>query len=319
MDIAKVRNKINKFKYKNKIRRYYIEKYNNGKTYGAFIIDKIFLNILSLVILIGLINYLSHDLNFSIIISLQFFVLYIVLSYKVYKAKLTKSINKTNEKTANKYIIDNLINKSPSDFLEFVKNTLTKYNIENINVADDKDIDFIGTLKDKKIAIKSFQYNLSYKVSENDLRMFFLAIRKLEIDEGIIITTSQFDNEADEFINKVKGYVKFNKIDNKIIINILKNIGEYPTRKEIERIISSQINERIRVLSEKRKDSMLKGSFTRYFFSGLFIIVIGKLTPFGKFYSIMGLILVTFSFIKLIKNILLLVKPKILEKEDVLS
>lgn len=319
MDINKLKNKVIKIKNKYKLRRFYIEKFNHGKSYGAFIFDKIFAKILLLIAFIIIFYYLSKDINFSIVIAFQFFALYLVLSYKLYKTKLNKSIHITNERIANKHIIENLINKSPSDFLEYIKNSLGKYNVKDIKNIEYKDIDFIGDYKNNKVGIKCFQYNSSYKVSVNNLRTFFLALRLMEVEEGIVITTSEFDSEAIEFVEKVKKYVAFHVIDSNKVLKILKSIDEYPSRREIEKIIINQINERTKILSNKRKESMLKGGFVKYFFTGIFIIFIGKITPYGKFYKIMGFALITFSFIIAVKNIVLLVKPKVIESKDVIS
>lgn len=319
MDKNRILSKIKKRLDYLKLKRYYYKEFNKGKSYEAFIIDKIFFGILILVILTSAFFYFTKDLAFSIVITVQIFILYLILSIKYLKYKIKINIENINTKIADEYVIEDMIKKPKPEFLDYIKEILDKINIEKLSRINDETLDFIGVYKGKKVGIKCFQYEQSQTVSIKDLREYFTALRLLNIRTGIIITTSRFENEISSYIEKVKEYVEFYKLDKTKIISILKSINCYPSKKEIEKIIIKRIDNRLNELKSKRRISIINGNYTRYILTAIFLILIGRITPFKKLYTFIGLLLLIISLFVWVQNLIILFKPKHFEKNDILS
>lgn len=313
-----INKKIKIIRNKYLLRRFYLESHNKGKFYGAIILDSIFINIILLIGFTIILYRFTYDIMFSFIIAIQFFLLYLLMIKKIRKIKISNSVRLTNDKIGQEEILKYLQNKNPYDFTEYVKNILEKCNIKYLENAKLKDIDLVGYYNDNKIGIKCFQYNESYKVGTNDIRSFFLNLRELQLNEGIIITTSSFDNDVNEFLIKTENYAKLNLIDKDKLIKILKKTGEYLSEKEIQKIILNRIIDKKKNLKELGKKSLLKGKFSRYFITGIMLLVLGKMTPFRIYYSIIGYVLLSFSILSIVINVHSILKTKTIQNEEIL-
>lgn len=313
-----INKKIKIIRNKYLLRRFYLESHNKGKFYGAIILDSIFINIILLIAFTIILYRFTYDIMFSFIIAIQFFLVYLLMMNKIRKIKIRNSIRVTNDKIGQEEILKYLQNKNPYDFTEYVEKILKKCNIKYLENAKHKDIDLVGHYNDNKIGIKCFQYNESYKVGTNDLKIFFLNLRELQLNEGIIITTSSFDNDVNEFLIKTENYAKINLIDKDKFIKILKKTSEYLSEKEIQKIILNRIHDKKKNLKELGKKSLLKGKFSRYFITGIMLMVLGRMTPFKFYYSIIGYVLLSFSILSIIINVHSLLKSKTIQNEEIL-
>ncbi|WIV11267.1 restriction endonuclease [Proteiniborus sp. MB09-C3] len=283
-----------------RLRRYYSEKPGTGKTYMAIILDKIIFRIIVLISFIFLFYFISESLIFSAIISLQVFVLYNLIMYKINKNKLQKKIFLVNKQVVLKKTLRELLNQSPQDFLDYIVDILEKYGFDSITKVDRRDIDIVGTISDRKVGIRCLQYDNDYKVGVDIVRDFFIELRRLELTEGVIITTSSFTHEANNLLVKLRKYAQIQLVDIEGLLEIIKKADLYPSEAEIKKIILNEISDS-RMHFKSYKDVVLsKGKIIKYIFLGITMIVFGRFTPYTTYYNIVAVIIFSIAIISLI-------------------
>lgn len=283
-----------------RLRRYYSEKPGTGKTYLAIILDKVIFRIIMLISFIFLFYFISESLIFSAIISLQVFVLYNLIMYKINKNKLQKKIFLVNKQVVLKKTLRELLNQSPQDFLDYIIDVLEKYGFDSITKVDRRDIDIVGTISDRKVGIRCLQYDNDYKVGVDIVRDFFIELRRLELTEGVIITTSSFTHEANNLLVKLRKYAQIQLVDIEILLEIIKKADLYPSEAEIKKIILNEISDS-RMHFKSYKDVVLsKGKIIKYIFLGMTMIVFGRFTPYTTYYNIVAVIIFSIATISLI-------------------
>lgn len=293
-----------------KLKKYYLERMRSGKTYMAMLFDGVLFKLIFLLITYVFFYIRTESIWFSGIISVQFVILYILVFYKVRKIRLSKAKEKIDYQVAKKKIYKDLINQPPYEFIEEIKTNLEKCEISDLEISNDRDIELIGYFKNNKIAIKCLQFSSDYKVNTNVVREFFLALKRNKLDEGIIITTSSFSEDAKAFLPKLEEHADIHTINMENLINIKKKAKTYPTEKEIEKIILNQIADKKRKLKEYRDTVLSKGKSTKYFLLALIIFFFGKITPYQLYYRIVSVILVALGIVSITKYLVELLEPK---------
>ncbi len=298
------------------LRRYYNEKSGSGKTYMAIIIDKIIFRIFIFIALIFLFYFISKSLIFSILISTQVFILYNLVAYRVYKSRMRKKILLVNHQVVLKKTLKELLNQSPHDFLDYLINILEKYGFDSIEKIDRRDIDIIGTIPNRKIAIKCLQYDNDYKVGIDIIRDFFIGLRRLELNEGIVITTSTFTQEANNLLLKLKKYARIQLIDMEGLLEVIKNANLYPSETEIKKIILDEVSDS-RIHFKSYKEVVLsKGKIVKYIFLGIIMVIFGRFTPYTTYYNIVAAIIFFLAIISMLILIADLLKVNEEKQED---
>ena len=312
--LIKIKNVVKAKIKSNKLKKYYIEKSQDGKTHMAIFLDIVIFRIFLTTILFYYLYYKTNTLWFSFIITVQFLLLYIILARKVKNIKLNKNILMINNKVAKDKIHKDYINQTPDSFITTIKDNLEKCNFKDLYQEDNKDIDLIGIFNEKKIGIRCYQYNQDYKVNFNNVREFFLSLRDKNLEEGIIITTSTFSQEARDFIGRLANYKKIVTIDLDGLIGVMKKSGTYPSLKEIEKVILSEIKERKIELLNNRNGVLSRGKGRKYLIISCIIFFFGRLTPYEKYYEIVSIILLTLGIFVFLKEVYNLFKGD--SKED---
>lgn len=299
-----------------KLRKYYNEKSRSGKTYIAIILDKAIFRIIVFISFVFLFYFISESFMFSILISIQVFALYNLVAYKINKSRMRKKSSLVNQQVVLKKTLRELLNQSPHDFLDYIINILEKYGFDNINKVDRRDIDIIGTISGRKIGIKCLQYDNDYKVGVDIIRDFFIALRKLELTEGVIITTSTFSQGIDNLLLKLKKYVHIQLIDIDGLIEIIKKANLYPSETEINKIILNEISDS-RMNFKSYKDVILsRGKIVKYIFLGIIMIIFGRFTPYTTYYNIAAIVIFSLAIISMIILIINLFKIDEEKHED---
>ncbi|WP_352418453.1 restriction endonuclease [Proteiniborus sp.] len=299
-----------------RLRRYYNEKSRNGKTYIAIILDKIFFSIFVFVSFIFFFFFISESFLFSILISVQAFLLYNLVAYKISKSRMRKKTALVNQQVFLKKTLRDMLNQTPHDFLEYVINILENYGFTSIVKVDKKDIDIIGTIWDKKIGIKCIQYDSDYKVGVDIVRDFFVGLRKLELSEGVIITTSSFTQEANNLIVRLKKYVQIQLIDIEEFIEVMKKANLYPTETEIKKLILNEISDSRMDFKSYKEIVLSKGKIIKYIFLGIIMLIFGKFTPYTTYYNVAAIIIFLIAVVSMIILIINMFKINEEKQED---
>lgn len=283
-----------------RLKRYYNEKPGKGKTYMAIMLDKVIFRLIVLIAFIFLFYFISESILFSIIISLQVFVLYVLIMYKINKERLKKKVALVNQQVVLKKIFRELLNQTPDDFLEYMVDILNKYGFDSVIKVDGRDLDIISTITDRKIGIRCLQYDNDYKVGADTVRDFFVSLRKNELNEGAIITTSTFTQEANNLSIKLKKHAHIQLVDIEGLLEIIKNTSLYPSDAEIKKIILNEISDS-RIHFKSYKEVVLsKGKIVKYILLGTVIIIFGRYTPYTTYYNLVAAIIFIMAIVSLI-------------------
>ncbi|EOD01343.1 restriction endonuclease [Caldisalinibacter kiritimatiensis] len=299
IEISRLNKKIRKVFNNRKIKRYYIEENKKGKTYIAILLDAVLTRILITIIFFGYFLYMTKDLFFSSVLTLQFFILFNLIIYKVNAIKLKKTIKHINEKLAKEKITKDLLNKTPYEFIDYIKMTLEKCAIDDMRIFHQNDIDILGKLNEHTVGIKCFQYTEDNYVDINDIREFFLGLKELDIEEGFVVTTSYFEESVKEFIPKLESHAKIHLIDINEFLKFMKKAELYPRENDIRQIILDKIAERRRKLIEYRKKFLSKGQTTKYILIAVILYLWGRITPYERYYKIVAYVLFGLGIISL--------------------
>lgn len=283
-----------------RIKRYYTIKINNGRGYIASKVDKFIFRILIFLAMSIYLYIKLKSLIVSTIISIAFTTTYSILAYKINHKKLNRNINIINKELIIEKIYTNLMNKSKDSYIDYVKEIMMYYGIQDMKKTIRKDLDIIGRIGEEKVGIKCYQYSEEHKVDRNDMKNFFIEIRDNDINKGIIITTSYFSEEAQEFFNNIETIeIEFLTIEE--IIDIVKGTSLYPEKKDIEKMILKKLNDnRVNVKSEGKK-IISKDNTKSCIIAGLAIILFSKITVFKLYYKIFGIILIALGLVPIIR------------------
>lgn len=283
-----------------RLKRYYNEKPGKGKTYMAIILDKIIFRLIVLIAFIFLFYFISESFLFSVIISLQVFVLYVLIMYKLNKDRLKRKMALVNQQVVLKKTFRELLNQTPDDFLDYIVDILNKYGFDSVLKIDRRDLDIIGTIADRKIGIRCLQYDDDYKVGADIVRDFFVSLRKNELNEGAIITTSTFTQEANNLMIKLKKHAHIQLVDIEGLLEIMKKANLYPTEAEIKKIILNEITDSRMHFKSYKEVVLSKGKIVKYILLGVVMIVFGRYTPYATYYNIVAAIIFFMAIVSLI-------------------
>lgn len=291
-----------------RLRRYYSENSGTGKTYMAILMDKLVFRMIVLIGFILVFYIISGSLLFSFIISIQVFILYNFALYKINKSRMQKKIAIVNQQVVLKKVLRELLNQTPQDFLDYIVDILEKYGFDSITRIDEKELDLIGHIADRKIGVKCLQYDYDYKVGVDIVRDFFIGLRKHELTEGAIITTSSFSQEANNLLVKLKKYANIQLVDIDGLLEIMKKAKLYPSEKEIKKIILNEISDS-RIHFKSYKDIVLsRGKIIKYILLGITMIIFGRFTPYPTYYNIVAVVIFSMAIVSLVILIINLFK-----------
>lgn len=300
VNVIEMRKKLKRINDNRQIRQYYLEKSERGKTYTAIMLDSILIRIILTIVFLFYFIFTTSDFRFSVIMTIQFFILFNLIAYKIKTMRLKKSRIKVNSEIGKEEILKELLNKTPYEFIEYIRNVFDKHRIEDLKIYRQKDIDIIGEYKSHTIGIKCFQYKDDVNVSVKDIREFFLGLNELGVEEGLIVTTSSFNEDVKEFLPKLDKHVKMNIMNIDEFIKIIKKVELYPSETEIKREILNQINGRRYKLKEYRSNVLSKGKTIKYMILSLIIYLWGGVTPYQTYYTIVACLLFTLGIMSMI-------------------
>lgn len=291
-----------------RLRRYYSENSRTGKTYMAIILDKLILRVIAFIGFILIFYFISESILFSIIISIQIFILYNFILYKINKSRMQRKMDIVNQQVVLKKTHKELLNQTPQDFLDYIINVLEKYGFDSITRVNGKELDLIGIISDRKIGIKCLQYDNDYKVGVDIIRDFYVGLRNHELSEGAIITTSSFSLDADNLLAKLKKYAHIQLVDIEGLLEIMKKADLYPSEKEIKKIMLDEVSDN-RLNFKRYKDVVLsRGKIIKYILLGISLIIFGRFTPYSTYYNIVAIIIFFMAVASLIVLIVSLFK-----------
>lgn len=280
-------------KRRKNIKNYYLKKIKGGKSYNAVLVDSLLIKILmSLLFFIFLIFKTKHFI-ISIISTISFFSLALYTSYYIKSNRYDKKVSEVNENIVKKKIIKEINYFASDEFIQYVKEILEKYYDASFEKYG-KDIDLIGKKQDEIWAVKCFKIPLEERISKKDIKDFKDKSNEIGIERGIIVTNSYFIEGLEDKYEGIMEFIDFDKL-----IFMIKEIGEYPSKEEIEEIIINRYNENKRKISEKRGNLFSKTKVIKYLFLSFSLYVLSTITIYRFYYIVMAFISLSFAIVSI--------------------
>ncbi|WDV44271.1 restriction endonuclease [Clostridiaceae bacterium M8S5] len=283
-----------------KLKRYY-RSYNKDTSIVSEILDYIL--VLSVLFFITFLYSAkaTKSIVASLIISLFFIALVFSLLHKLKKHQRNKEVKIINEKISLDILIKEISKKSPYELSGYMKEVLEKTGIENLEILYENGIDMIGVKDGKRTGIRIFQLDEDYKVSLKDLNSFFVSLKRHDVKNGIVLTTSYFFKEVFTVCRQIKDIVDIELIDKSKILDLYKKANSYPSDSIIQRNILEQLEDTKRETNKKRITEVSSSrKISTYIFTGLIISLMGRITPYQTYYKIAALILYSLGVLSLI-------------------
>lgn len=288
---------------KYKLKSFYINNNSKSKSVVARFTDRL----ISSIVIFGLVMIISYFLfnNFlaSIIISIQITIIYFIIISRLYKMRYKSLKEQTRDEIAKEMIYNELINKSPEDFIDYFKNVLKDLKFYNIGNDKNSNINIRAEINNKKVGIKCLQFIDDYRVNLDEVRNFFIELMESDFDEGIIITTTSFVDETKNLIDKINKHKKINLIGLDKLTKILENTKYHPKTKDIDEYILNKIRQVESKLKMYKNQALSSSKWGKYFLTSITLLWFGKYTNFKFYYYIFTIFLCILGTISLIKQL----------------
>lgn len=279
--LAILKDYFNRIKRRLILNGYYTCQIKDGKSLGAAFIDWFFISLI--IVLFFYITIFNSTQNISVTLILTFVLLFIYLFLLIYiKGKVReKSIFKIDEKIKDEQIRKRIEKWNYEDFSLFIKGMLEKY-YETSFFHGDSNIDFIGKINDEVYGVKCIKGSWDDKIHLKDIEGFIGEMKNRNIHEGIIVTNSNFDQD-------IKEHIDYMMMDFEYIKHVLKEIGEFPTKEDVEDLIISEHETRKKDLKEgfsiNRRDKIYK-----FLLLSLVLYITSSYVTYSLYYRVMAFI-----------------------------
>lgn len=298
--LINIRRYLRYFKRRFILNNYYTSTIKKGKNLQASFLDFIFVLVTLMLVFAITVFRITDDifltLSTALIIGLVYIFLMILWNRKVRKKKILK----IKEDIADEELIKEIDKKDNREFLLFIKDILERY--YNTSFYEyDRYIDFIGEIKGEIYGLKCIKTPLDSRVNLKEVEFFNREMERKNIREGIVVTNSYFSEDFKEEADYI--LIDFDKIK-----DILKEIGSYPTPKDIEDLIIGRYENNRELIKEKiiSKD---KDKVVRFILLGVVLTIYSRFVSYKLYYRIMGftsigigLILAFYNIIKFIEG-----------------
>lgn len=280
-------------KRRKNIKNYYIKEMKGGKTYGAVLLDSIFLKALMIIWLFIYIVLKTRKFLLSLVITLGLFSIALYVNYYFKTNRYNKKVIEINKDIVKKKIIREISYFTNYEFIQYIKELLEKhYNISFTNY--EKDIDLIGKKEGEVWAVKCFKTSQEERIVKKDMEDFKNKVSETGIEREIIVTNSYFADVLKEEYEEETELIDFDSL-----ISIIKEIGDYPSNKEIEEIIISRYEENKRRISKEKEPVFSKTKIFRYLFLSFCLLILSNMTVYKSYYIVMAFISLALGMISI--------------------
>lgn len=291
-------NKIRKLHKELKIMFFYIKEVNKNKSLIAIFLDKISIAIIINFTIIVISYTMTKDYLFTLCVFIQFFILFILITYQIKKNKYKCAIQKVNDDLARKKISNDLYNMNELEFKQYIKNILGKSKIMDLQMINQEFIDIVGRLSNNVVAVKCIKRETKYKINIDDIKRFIIELKNMNFQMGIIITNGYYSDDVKDIIKKIERHKKIYLVDFDFLIKILKVENEYPSKREIRSIILDMnmlnSNDKQKISRERIFSS---NKALRFFCFGFITYFLGKTSSLKNYYSLVSYFLMVFGLI----------------------
>lgn len=294
--LVNIKKYYNYFKRRFILNNYYTSTIKKGKNLQAAFLDFLF-TLVALMVIMGIIIYkITKDVFLAISMAAILGVVYIFLLILWNRRVKHSKILKINEDIADNELIREILKKDNREFQHYIKDILERF-FKTTFYEYDRYIDFLGEINGDMYGLKCLKSPIDAKISFKELEFFIREMNEKDIKEGIVVTNSYFLDDLKEKTDYI--LIDFNQIK-----AILKDIGAYPTQKDVEDLIIAKYENRKSIIKEKftskGKDKVLK-----FIVLGSVLIMYSRFVDYELYYRLIGftsfgigLILAVYNIVK---------------------
>lgn len=276
------------------LNNYYTSTLKKGKNLQAALLDFAF-TVVTVIAISGIMIYWITEEIFlalatAVVLGMAYIFLMVLWNRRIRRNKILR----INENIADSEIIREITRKDNKEFQLYIKDILEKF-YKTTFYEYNRYIDFVGEINGEMYGLKCLKSSMDAKVSYKELEFFMKEMNEKNIKEGIIVTNSYFSDDLKEKTDYL--LIDFNQIK-----AMLKEIGSYPTQKDVEDLIIAKYDNRKSMLKEKftskGRDKVLK--FTML---GIVLIIYSRFVSYEMYYRLIGFASVGIGLILAIYNI----------------
>lgn len=263
------------------LKNYYSKELRKGKTYRAFILDRILLNGILFIILSLVLTIKSNRLIISMFMSGIALYFIITINSSVLSKSKNKKIKLIKENLKKQKITRELLNLNKEDFIQYMQKILEGY--YDIKVEKALELLDLKLIKDgDTFGIKCIKHTMDDRISTREVELFMNDLDSLDLDDGIMITNTYFSDG-------IKDNSKIILLDFDNIVEILKDLHQYPKDEDIEDYIVDRFTDNRNEIKNQVKEFNKRKIIQLYGLCAVFY-VLSYFISFPLYYKIMAVI-----------------------------
>lgn len=263
------------------IKNYYSKEINKGMSYKAVRVDKIGFLILLFALSLVFFSSITNTLILPIYISLALVYLTSRALVKFKTKKRDDKVVKVKEDLKSRKLMREISQMNREEFVTYIKGVLERHYQTEFFYAKD-DIDLEATINGRIYGVKCMKSSQEDKVIKDKVRDFYNYINYLNYQEGIMVSSSYFQDGAEDGHSLI--LIDFSRLK-----EILKGINEYPSDEIIDQFIIDRYKH-----NKKKMEGQIKSvnnwKIIRLYLMFIIFYVISFFTDLSLYYKILGII-----------------------------
>ncbi len=263
------------------IKNYYSKEINKGMSYKAVRVDKIGFLILLFALSLAFFSSITNTLILPIYISLALVYLTSRALVKFKTKKRDEKVVKVKEDLKSRKLMREISQMNREEFVTYIKGVLERHYQTEFFYAKD-DIDLEATINGRIYGVKCMKSSQEDKVIKDKVRDFYNYINYLNYQEGIMVSSSYFQDGAEDGHSLI--LIDFSRLK-----EILKGINEYPSDEIIDQFIIDRYKH-----NKKKMEGQIKSvnnwKIIRLYLMFIIFYVISFFTDLSLYYKILGII-----------------------------
>lgn len=205
---------------------------------------------------------------------------------------------------ASQKVYKDLMSKGISEFGEYMKLVLDKSNffIKGFKQINDRNILMYSTFKNKDYLILCKKYNMDMSVPLKEMEEFNDMMKKENFFNGIVITTSDFTKECQNYIDQRFSNENITTIDKEKLLKIIDHVGLFPTIQEVDEYTVDKIEKKEKRLVGYRELLLAESKTKSYIFLALLLLIWTRYTVFQVYYFSISILLLCLAFMTFYSN-----------------
>ena len=288
-----------------KLKKYYVDSKQDMRSNIAKTLDYIGIRIIIffLTIILMLVQY--NNLFISILSASLGTIAFHGIDIFVRNRRTQKIIYKRRKYFASQKVYKDIMNKDISELQEYITLVLNKsrFTIKSTEKINERNFLMDTSYKDIELMILFKKYSNETSVPLKEVMEFNRLLKKTENKKGIIISTSDFTKECQNYLEEKFLNKEITLIDKEKLLKIIDEAGLFPTVKEIDEYTVDRIEKQEKKIIAYREVFLAQSKIKSYIILSLFLLVWTRYTTFQLYYFFISIILMGLAALSIYSSI----------------